>query len=292
MPLASHETVRLPGRLANALYSYLAYAVQMVLPLNLSVLYRYHENGFSPVAVGATVLFLVAATALAFAGARRAPYLLVGWLWYLTTALPVIGIVQFSLQARADRYTYIPLTGLFLALVWGGAALAGKSRRARIAVGTAAGIVLPLLIGLTFRQVEVWRSSVSLFSNAVREDRGNWQAWNYLGQALWVEGRVQEAVADYREALRLRPDFAEARFNLSFALSKLGQTEEASTLYRESTAADPNFRADLYYQTGLVMLEKGDRAAAVSSLQEALRIKPDFPEAADALKKIFAGGGP
>jgi hypothetical protein len=186
-----------PSRVANAVLAYTGYLRKALWPADLAVLYPYpHAFGVLPVATAVLVLAGVSAVALAFA--RRAPYLIVGWLWYLGTVAPTIGLLQVGHQSMADRYTYVPLVGVFLAAAFGGRALVERYRLPRWPVAGAVAAALVACVAATFAQASRWRSSVTLFRHALAVTTDNFMAHEKLAEALDAEGR-------HAEALRISP---------------------------------------------------------------------------------------
>jgi hypothetical protein len=230
--LAPLDLVPWSLRIANAAVSYAAYLGKLLLPRNLAVFYPI------PLAIpvwqvaGAAAL-LAGLTALAVWKARRAPWLLIGWLWFLGTLVPVIGLVQVGRQAMADRYTYLPSIGLFVAIVWEIAALAGK-RRAILA--TAAAAIVALLAAGTWKQAGTWHDSVALYRHALAVTRGNYVSHVGLAKALVAKRDWKGAAEQYRAALALRPGLTEARAGLA-AVLRAGelQVEEEPCCTRSST---------------------------------------------------------
>ncbi len=206
-------------RLANAAVSYAAYLGKLLLPRNLAVFYPI-PLAIPAGKVAAAAALLAILTALAVRTARKAPWLLVGWLWFLGTLVPVIGLVQVGRQAMADRYTYIPSIGLFVAIVWGIAGLIGESsrRRAIIYKATAAAVAIALLAAGTWMQAGTWRDSVALYRHALAVTRDNYVAHLGLAKALVAKGDGAGAAEQYRAALALRPGLIEARAGLDSLL--------------------------------------------------------------------------
>jgi protein O-mannosyl-transferase len=198
-------------RLANAAVSYAAYLGKLLLPRNLAVFYPIPAAIPSWQVAGAAAL-LAALTAFAAWKARKAPWLVVGWLWFLGTLVPVIGLVQVGRQAMADRYTYLPSIGLFVAIVWGIAALAGERRAI---LGTAAAAVIAALAVGTWVQAGTWHDSVTLYRHALAVTRDNYVAHVGLAKALVVKRDWAGAEEQYRAALALRPRLIEARAGLA-----------------------------------------------------------------------------
>jgi hypothetical protein len=211
-------------RLAGAAVSYVAYLRKLFLPRNLAVFYPVPLEIPTWEILGAVTL-LAAITAFSLWKARRAPWLLVGWLWFLGTLVPVIGLVQVGRQAMADRYTYLPSIGLFLAVVWGIAELAGH-RRAVLA--TAAAVVIALLAVGTWRQAGSWKDSDALYRHALAVTHGNYLAHLGLAKALAAERDWNGAAEQYRAALALRPGLVEARSGLDAMLRVIGSPLPAS----------------------------------------------------------------
>lgn len=270
------ETIPLPARLANALVSYVAYGFKMLWPARLAAFYPHRE--LAPAVVAGAALLLLGVSAVVAWRVRREPYLAVGWLWYLGTLVPVIGIVQVGSQAMADRYAYVPLIGLFVAIAWGGASLLSRYPAARPATGV---VVLAILLALAVRtrqQAGVWHDSLSLFSSSVRSMPDSWVAHYNLGEALVASGRFAEAETEYRETIRVEPRFARAHNNLGMALDSQGRIEAAIAAYAQAIRLKPDL-AEAYNNLGVDYASLGRYAEGVAALREALRLRPDFAEA-------------
>jgi protein O-mannosyl-transferase len=271
--LGGAETFPLGVRLQNAVAAYVAYLAKTVAPVDLAAFYPYPRSFvWWQTAVG--LALLAAATACVVRMRKRRPYLLVGWLWFVGTLVPVIGLVQTGSQAMADRYTLLPHVGLFLAVAWGVRELAVRSRaHARLATGLAVA-ALALFAVLTHRQTEVWRDSRTLFEHALAVTDGNWLAHNNLGDALVKEGRLAEAAAHFEESLRLLPAYPDAHYNLGVVRARMGQTDDAIVEYRAVLRLAPenvNARNNL----GLLLLRSGAPGEAVEELTEVVRLRPD-----------------
>lgn len=267
-----------PGaRLSNAIVSYAAYLGKLVWPARLGVFYPHRESSLPPAVVWATAAALVAATAGALRAARRAPYVTVGWSWYLVTLLPVIGIVQVGTQAMADRYMYVPAIGLFLAAAWGAAALASSPKAARVL----AAATVAALLGLAVRasaQVHVWHDSLSLFRATIRAVPDSWVAHYNLGNGLVAAGRAAEAEAEFRETIRLSPRFARAHNNLGDVLDGMGRRTEAAAAYEEAIRIKPDL-AEAHNNLGTALAAMGRLDEAEASLRRAVALQPRFAEA-------------
>jgi Flp pilus assembly protein TadD len=273
---ASPEVVPLGGRVANALVSYVLYLFRTVWPSGLAAFYPHPVlagDGIPAWEIAGAVVLLVALTALAVRERSRRPYLLFGWLWFLGTLVPVIGLVQVGEQGLADRYTYLPLVGLSVAVAWGAAELLGRFRRPALAWGAA---VIPLvaLAGVARAQAATWRDSVALHGRALEVTERNWVAWNGLGDALADAGRPQEAIGAYREALRIRPRLATALNGLGAAYGQLGAHAEAIAPLEQALRIRPEY-ADAWYNLGTAHGSLGRHARAAECFRAALRIRPD-----------------
>lgn len=232
-------------RLINAVCSYTAYLSSTIWPIGLSAFYPIPREG-TPVFIAlSAAALLLAITAVVFVYRKHVPCLFVGWSWYLITLIPVIGLVQVGAQARADRYTYIPLIGIFIAISWGIPDFIRRKRSLRGILTTvlkAAAIVWIVLLSVAaWVQAGFWRDSVSLFSHSAAVTKDNALAYNNWGFALSREGRLDEAIQKYKKALQISPKWAEARSNLADALSDKGDISEAIDQYRQAIILRPTW---------------------------------------------------
>jgi hypothetical protein len=224
--VASLEQMPLHLRAANAVVAYTAYLGKALWPSGLAVFYPHPGAGIGVGRVALAAALLAAITGLVLATARRRPYGLVGWLWYLGMLVPVIGLVQVGSQSMADRYTYLPLIGVSILVAWGVPDLLGGGRGRGRALAAAAGVAIAALAAGSALQLRHWRDSETLFTRALSVTRDNHVAHAYLGRALLAEGRAREAIEHYSEAVRLRPEFLTAANNLAWLLA----TAEAESL--------------------------------------------------------------
>ena len=223
-----------------------------------------------------SVLALAAVTALAVLQARRRPYLLMGWLWYLGMLVPVIGLIQVGVQSHADRYTYLPVIGLGIAAVWTLSGLLPERRAIRFAAAAAACSVLAVLGVAAARQVARWRSNQVLFSYVLAVDPNNLMAHHCLGTELLNTGHPREALEQFETILRTNTEYAFTRANVAVALSALGRTDEAIAAFRRALADrdDPLVRHNL----GLALVKQGRYDEAIAEYRAGLRLDPDhFP---------------
>ena len=311
-------------RLANAAVSCAAYLGKTVWPVSLAVFYPHPGNALPAWQVAGAVLLLGGLTALSIALLRRAPYLAVGWFWYLGTLVPVLGLVPVGAHAMADRYTYVPLVGLFVAIAWGIDDLAAGLRHRKRILAVGAVTLLCAATALTVVQARYWRSGIALFSRALEVTTNNGMAQHNLGVIRHKQGRMDLAVMHYREAIRITPMDSLARYNYGNALLRLGDAEGAARQYREAIMIRQNngmahynlgvvlsnqgriddavshFRqavrynsgdAQAHHSLGLLLLRKGDAEGAVRQLLEARRINPGDPAVASLLKAALAARG-
>jgi protein O-mannosyl-transferase len=279
-------------RIANAVVSYARYVRKMVWPNDLSVLYP-HPGHWPWWQILAAAVLLITVSVSAVVWWRRRPYLIVGWLWFLGTLVPVIGLVQVGIQPMADRYTYVPMIGLFVMLVWGlgdlaaervaqpwrGRALAGATMLALAACGVA-----------TFRQVQIWRDSETLFSRAVRVTTRNYLAHNNLGFYFSGKGRMAEAMEQYQLSLKIKPDYEDALNNLGYALAGQRKFAEAIPLYEAALRVRPR-HAEVHNNLGNALSETGKIDDAISHYLVALEQNPEHADAHNNLGIALAMKG-
>ena len=271
--VASLEFLSVGMRLTNAFVSYAAYVVKAFWPTGLAIFYP-HPGAWPVWQVVWSVLLVVGVTVCAAACIRRYPYCIVGWLWYLGTLIPVIGLVQVGSQAMADRYTYIPLIGLFIVVVWGVADLLRGWRYGRTAGVVAAIAVLSALMVVTWFQVQRWRDSITIFTHALKVTEGNYLAHNNLGMALKKIDRPGQAKGHFRAAINIKPNYAPAYNNLGYLLTREGRTEEGMQFYLKALQIRAD-NVDVLFNLGETLASQGRIEEAIVSYREALRLKPE-----------------
>ena len=287
--VASSEIRPLSMRIANALASYVSYIGKMIWPYRLAVFYPYPET-FPMWQVAGAGLLLGCVSFLVILAARRRSYLMVGWLWYLGTLVPVIGLVQVGEQAMADRYTYVPLIGLFVIIAMGVPDILAGWRYRRIGMAIPAGLLLSILMIVTWLQLRYWQNGVTLFEHSLEVTANNSLSQCSLGVALVQQGKNQEAISHFAEALRIKPDYAEAQYNLGVALSDQGKTQEAIDHYSEALRIKPD-SAEAHYNLGVTLAQQGKSQEAVGHFTKALQIKPDYANAHNNLGIALADQG-
>jgi len=325
--ISSIDQIPIAARTGNALLSYVVYIAKLFWPSHLAVFYPFPES--QPRLLGIlSGLTIVSLTALAVHTIRQRPYFAVGWLWYLVTLVPVIGLVQVGLQSRADRYAYVPLIGISVALAWGVNELFGRMGWSRSALTILAVAACAAWSAVTWVDLGFWQNSRTLFEHAIEVTDGNYVAYNNLGTAMREEGRVIEAVSDFQtaatirpqapdiqenlgealiaagraeeaerhllEALRLRPDFAKAHVDLASALTRLGRLDDAGSHYRMALQLQPD-NAEAHYGLGGVLGAQGRMQEATAQFQaglpyllEEVKKKPDSVDGHYNLGTVYA----
>lgn len=317
--LARLGEIPLSERLATALVAYVWYPLKMLWPARLAILYP-HPLDTLPLwqELGAG-LILALISLLLLRLRRRYPYLLVGWLWYLGTLLPVIGLVQVGDQAWADRFTYVPLIGLFILFAWGTREITTGWPGARVVRPLGAGLILAALLVVTFFQVRLWRDSITLFEHtlsvtgdnyliqhnlgvalaargqreqaaahfleALRLNPANARAQNRLGEDLVAQGRIAEGIARFQRAVKLKPDFLEAYNNLGLAYASQGRLDQAIAMFHQAIALDQNSAA-AYKNLGMALACQGKAKEAREMLGQAVQLNPNDPEAQRILQDL------
>jgi len=266
-------------RAANALATYVAYLGDMLWPAGLSAFYPY--SPLSGWLVTGCLLALAAASVMAVRFARRHPFLLVGWLWYLGTLAPVIGLIQVGPQARADRYTYLPLIGIFIVIAWGVPEILGRLGNCRIPLAIAGGVLICVLAIAARIQASYWADGVVLWEHAVKLYPGSHLVHANLGFEFKEHGEIAKAMHHYNEALRINPGRIEARTGLGDCLLSQGRYNEAVVQYKEALRIDPDF-TDARHNLGIALANQGRFDEAIAQYKEALRVKPDLAESHDA----------
>ena len=272
--LRSLEAFPLQTRIANALVSYVSYMAKMIWPHNLAAYYP-HPNTIPLWQVAGAGLLLIFVSMLVIKAAKNRPHLAVGWLWYLGTLVPVIGLVQVGSQAMADRYTYLSLIGLFIMIAWGFPSILAGWRHGRSALAIASALLLLGCMMGTWRQVGYWQNSITLFQHTVKVTKDNHFAYNNLGVALAHDGRLDEAISYYSEALQIKPDRAQVHNNLGNALAAQGSVDRAIDHYYQALEIDPN-NARAYNNLGNLLANQGKTEEAIKHYTEALRLEPDY----------------
>ncbi len=283
------ESLPLGARVGNGLVSYCRYLGKLFWPTGLAVYYP-HPGQWPLGQVLLASGLMLGISALLFVRLRRYPFLLMGWLWFVGTLVPNIGFVQAGGVAMAVRFTYIPTIGALILIVWGANELAGRRHYGAVALSVAGGAAIVLFVALTRQQIGYWRDSETLFRRALAVTRDNWLAHNNLGNALDSKGQTGEAIAQYQEAVRLRPGYAKAHNNLGAALDRQGQTDEAIRQYQEAVRLRPGY-AKARNNLRAALDRQGQTDEAIRQYQEAVRLRPDDADAHNHLGVALARKG-
>ena len=266
------ETIPLASRIENALLSYIAYIWKMIWPSHLAVFYPHPENKPQLVPAIIAAMVLVTLTVLIIALASRYKYLPVGWFWYLGTLVPVIGLVQVGDQAMADRYTYIPLTGLFIIIAWGADDLLRECGYKKVILQISPLVVFVCLAICTWFQISYWRNSITLLEHALDVTKDNYVAHYYLTNPLAEQGKLDQAIEHFEETLRIKPNEPIVHKNMAMALASTGNLTEAITHLNEAIRLDPNL-AEAYSGLGYMLNRQGKFRDANDCFTQAFRLK-------------------
>jgi Flp pilus assembly protein TadD len=270
--VADFERVSLTTRVANACVAYVAYIRKLFWPSDLAVFYPYRDAIPLQVWIGCAGA-LLAMTALALFAARRAPYITTGWLWFIVTLSPVSGIVQVGGHAMADRFTYVPLVGLFVIAAWGGNALLSRAGATRTVKAAVAAVAIAACALVARAQVWHWQNGISLWEHALRVTDDNGRAHANLGVALARTGDQRRAIEEYQKALTLEPAAPKTHNNLALVLAQQGQTSAAISHYNEAIRFDPGY-ANAHNNLANTLAESGRFEEALAHHQEAIRLDP------------------
>lgn len=237
--LVSFASLSLPYRVANSVSAYTAYLGKTFWPVHLAVFYPHPGHEVNWLSAGGSLVSLIAVSFFVIRCRHNMPYLVVGWLWFLGTLVPVIGLVQVGDQAMADRYTYIPLIGIFIGLSWAIPHFMKNQRSGPIAMSAGAGFVLLALMASTCNQLLHWRNDLTLFSHAIMVTENNYFAHHMTGKALSKQGRIQEAITHFDAAAQILPSFKEAHNNIGILLARQGKMAAAIQHFTIALEMDP-----------------------------------------------------
>ena len=294
--VAEGKTITPPGKLPlslqleNVVVSYGTYFARTFWPAELTPYYPYPEHGLPAWEITASLCLLAGVSILAFLLWRRRPYLLVGWLWYLGMLVPMIGLFQVGGFARADRFMYLPQTGLVLMVVFAVADLTAGWRQRRQILAGVMGATVALLAVVSWRQTSFWRDSEILWRHTLACNPVNAFAHNNLGAALTLEGRAAEGIEQFQSALEINPGSAEAHYNLAAALGALNRADEAIQSYQQAIALKPGY-AEAENNLGILLAGQGHAEEAVQYFKRALADKPDYAEADNSLGIMSGAAG-
>ena len=304
------STIAIPFgyRVGNAILAYAKYIVKMFWPANLGILYPHPETNLPIWKVLAASVLLLCISIFAIRYFRSRRWLAVGWLWYLGTLVPVIGLVQVGLQAMADRYTYVPLIGLFIIIAWGGAELLAKQRYRSIVLAAGVVTVLSALAVVTWRQVSYWQNSIKLYKHTVAVTANNDILHYNLGMLLLEKGNTEEAIEHWRKAIRIRPGQPTIYKNLAILMSQQGDIEGAIEHYRQVLKLRPRDEgahkalgsllakldtAEKLFNRGNTLAEQGELDKAITCYTRLLQLRPGYAAAHNNLgNALYLQGKP
>ena len=276
--ISSIELIPLTWRLKNAVVSYGAYIWQMFWPARLAVFYPHPQNSLPFWEIVLALAFLVGVSVAALLLRRKHPYVLVGWFWYVGMLVPMIGLVQVGWHARADRYTYLPQIGIYIIISWGAASISASWRHRRAILSLLALGIISALTWRTWVQTKYWERSESLWMHTLAVTSDTEIADNALGEDLLKRGHLDEAIARFRTAARIRPGFRDAESNLGVALLRQGKTDDAIDQFRKVLSHNPKF-AKGHFDMGAALMQKQEPEEAIAQFRKAIELRPDYAEA-------------
>ena len=275
--IASLDRLPIVDRAMNAILSYLYYIDKFVYPVDLAVFYPY-PNYVSLWQVSVASLLLFGISIAVIYTSKKAPFFFVGWFWYLGTMVPVIGLVQVGNQAMADRYTYLPSIGIAIMLAWGVPHLfRSEDIRRRVLLPTGSATIATLVF-LSWMQCGYWENSISLFSHTLNVTKNNYSIHNNIALPLSKEGKINEAIYHYNEAIRLNPNYAEAYNNRGTLYGKIRQYQLAIKDFNKAINLYPNY-AEAHYNKGLTYFMSGQYQSAIKYYNKAITLKSDYADA-------------
>jgi tetratricopeptide (TPR) repeat protein len=275
--MAGVGNLPLGARIGNALISYCRYLEKLFWPTDLAVFFP--APGLWPmIQVFLAGVLMAGISVLLFIKRRRYPFLLMGWLWFCGTLVPVIGLAQSGEQAMADRFSYVPSLGVFILVIWGACELTRHWRHQMIVLSVAGSVAIVLCIRFTQQQLGYWKDDETLFQHALEITENNYFAHKTLGNIYLKKGRSAEAISQLQKVIRLIPDNADAHDNLGTAYLKKGQMDEAINQFQEAIRLKPD-NVKFHNNLGTVLLKRGQTDEAISQFQEAIRLKPDYADA-------------
>jgi len=287
--IANLTAVSFQLRFENALVAYVKYIGKTIWPHDLAVLYPFPSSIPLWQVISSLLILLLVSAAAVWTGRRR-PYFFVGWFWFLITLVPVIGLLQVGVQSMADRYSYIPVIGLFIMAAWGVPDLTKGLKHRQGILALLACTVITASAALTWQQLGYWKDSFSLFQHTLQVTTGNYIIHNNLGNAFVNKGDLEAAIKEYRMAVQISPNDEDAHYNLGHVLASKGNLDAAIKEYQEVIRINPNY-IDAHFNMGDTFDSKGNLDAAILEYQEALRINPNYTKALNNLGIDLASKG-
>ncbi|MDP2984687.1 MAG: tetratricopeptide repeat protein [Candidatus Latescibacter sp.] len=272
--LISLDSLSLPQRLQEAVLSYALYIGKMIVPRHLAFFYPYRSEAVPLWEVSCAGLLLMGITVLVIRLSRRFPWYPFGWFWYLVSLLPVIGIFQAGEQSMADRFTYMPLIGLFVMGVWGVSDSIHNWGQKKLILSMLMMVIIFIYGTITWVQVKHWKDTYSLLSHALTVTSKNYLAHQYIGYYYARHGKIEDAFTHFNEALKIDPSFARIHNDLGALLTRIGKYDEALAHFREALRLDPNY-AEVHDNIGILYAGQGKTNEALMHYNEALKLKPN-----------------
>ena len=290
--LVSFESINIINRIENAITSYIAYLVELFLPINLAVIYPY-EQSFSLWEVFVKFVIFVIITALALKTHKKHPYFIVGWLWYVISLLPVIGLLQSGAQAHADRFVYIPFMGIYIVLAWGMPHFLQVIKTPRIISMIIFFMILPVLSTMAWFQVGYWKNSNTLYAHTLAVTDNNWLIENNYGKVLEEQGRMKDATEHFRKAMNIKPESAVLHANFADNLYHLDEISESEEHHKMviSISKDNSVTLKAHNHLALIYQMQRKNSEAIEHYTEALRINPNETKTLNNLAIIQAQTG-
>ena len=269
--------ISMTGRIENVFVSYARYLGKALYPMNLATPYPYFKH--CPLwQVGLVVLLFACLCIIALRLGRKFPFVPTGWFWFVGMMVPVIGLIQVGSQSMADRYTYMPLIGLFVVFVWGAGELCARWRLPKPAIRVIATIILVVSTLRTHDQIRYWKNSEVLFRHAIAVTRNNYFAYDFLGIHFASHGRMADAIDCYLKFLKICPDDPDVLYSLGNVLIVVGDVDKAMDCYRHALQITPN-RANILNNLGVVLTSRKQFDEAIACYNRALQSKPDYADA-------------
>ncbi len=283
--VAALVKVPMSSRFENAFVSIVRYLGKAFCPVSLANPYPLPGHWPALPALSAFALF-AGLCGMAVCFRKKFPFGFTGWFWFIGMLVPVIGLVQVGNAAMSDRYTYLPLIGVFIILVWGAGEAAARWRLPRPAIAVIALLLLLVMAGRTRHQISFWQNSGTLFSHTLAVTENNYLAQNNLGTWLSDNGRIAEAMEHFQRSLQIQPDNPDALFNAGNASAKLGNWDAAITNYQSVLRMAPA-QADVFNNLGIALAAKKQYAEAVTNFEASLKLNPDFADAHNNLAAVL-----
>jgi len=283
--IQSLDQLPLLQRIANALVSYIAYIYKMIYPVNLSILYPY--RGMPPLLeIAGSVLFIIFITFISIKARKSRPYIITGWLWFLGTLVPVIGFVQVGGQSMADRYTYIPLIGLFLIISWGVPGLFSNWRYKKLFFSFSSIIVLIILSLMTWRQVTYWENGLTISKRAISVTPDNWLMENNLANMFVTRGELKKGISHYIASLLIKPDNDLAYSNLKYVLSIVANNQSVAETMESAVSKKPE-EPVFYFITGKMFRDEDNIEKAIAYFKKTIQLDKQFVAAHNELSALY-----